>query len=372
MSKSGAYNLPSLRSSLKKAAAAGSKKVAESKSTGQAKRKRNSSASDVSYRKRRLEDEIILIEQSASPGLRMNPSSPCPTTPSDPSEPPSPLTFDKFSAFMGKNVLPQFEDVRKRIESVSSQVHTNSADIARLKTQFEAIRSGPSHIGHDPDTRRYDMARRSIRIWPVAGSTEEELWSNTGVFIHNVLKVPADEMRDERITDIRRLRSPGASRIKDEVLVVFCDLENRDLVTSYARNLANHVDKDGSPSAGLRMDIPVQLMGTFRLLENHGKALRDRYGPEFRRHIRYDDQNRSLFLNIRIPGESSWTRISPALAQSFAEEKERSASTRDRLGLVATNRSTFSPPALMRGPPQQVQIQGTTYRRPRSIPEHSS
>ena len=72
---------------------------------------------------------------------------------------------------------------------------------------------------------------------------------------------------------------------------MFCDLEARDLVTSYARNLASKVGSDGKPTAGLRMNIPPRLMSLFKLLEAHGRRLKQRYGTELKRHVHFDDDD---------------------------------------------------------------------------------
>ena len=118
-------------------------------------------------------------------------------------------------------------------------------------------------------------------------------------------------MNDERIAEVRRLRLSGAGRIKDKVLVIFCGIESRDTVTSYAKSLAEQVSSDGTPLAGLRMEIPSHLMGLIRLLEGHGRNLKKKYGAEFKRHIRFYDTERSLYLNVRLPGDDAWTRIGP-------------------------------------------------------------
>ena len=57
-------------------------------------------------------------------------------------------------------------------------------------------------------------------MWPVKGTSEAELWRNTGIFLHSTLSIPHDEMEEERISEIRRMRT-GGNRIKDEALVVF-------------------------------------------------------------------------------------------------------------------------------------------------------
>ena len=159
-------------------------------------------------------------------------------------------------------------------------------------------------------------------------------------------------MNEEQIAEVRRVRSAG-KLIKNEVLVVFIDLESRDTVTSYARNLASQKDAQGNPTAGLRLDIPSQLMGIFKLLEAHGRKLRARYGPDFKRHVRFDDSERSLFLNVKLPGEESWSHVSPSLARSIEKEDEQSAATRGRYGY---SKPTGSP-----------LIHGDGNRRPRTF-----
>ena len=57
-------------------------------------------------------------------------------------------------------------------------------------------------------------------------------------------------------------------------------LESRDLVISYTRNLSEAGGADGSPTAGLRLDIPIHLMGVFKLLKNHGHK---KCGKDFKR-----------------------------------------------------------------------------------------
>ena len=66
------------------------------------------------------------------------------------------------------------------------------------------------------------------------GTTEDDIWKGTGVFLHTTLKIPADEVDETRIEYIRRMRTPRLGRIKDELLVIFNDLETRDCVAGYA------------------------------------------------------------------------------------------------------------------------------------------
>ena len=53
----------------------------------------------------------------------------------------NPLTFDSFKKFMGDNVLPQFEAVNKKFDTITSRVDANSAEIAKLKEDLTKVRT---------------------------------------------------------------------------------------------------------------------------------------------------------------------------------------------------------------------------------------
>ena len=315
----GAYNLPSLRSSVNSVNKKSDNPRRRSESTS--KRKRDSSSPDVSLRRRRVDSS-----NGSSPLLRM----------ADQDEP---LTFDKFTRYMNEHVLTKITDVNNKVDSVSVQVSKHTVEIRSIQAELEKIKTSganytPVPNPEDPHISRYNLSRRSIRLWPIKGKTEDEIWLAVGNFIHDTLRVPDHEMDQNKIETVRRIRS--GQRIQDEALVVFVNLESRDLVTSYAHNLAECVDTNGRPTAGLRMDIPPKLMSLFKLLENHGRCLKIRYGPEFKRHVRFDDAEHSLFLNVRLPGEEGWTRISADFVRSISREIEMSSETRNRLGYLPT------------------------------------
>ena len=50
------------------------------------------------------------------------------------------------------------------------------------------------------------------------------------------------------------------------------------------------------------------------------------------RDIRFDDGERSLFLNVKFPEEDSWTRIDPSFAREVRDEENRSDAARQKLG----------------------------------------
>ena len=55
-------------------------------------------------------------------------------------------------------------------------------------------------------SQEYQLARRSVRLWPIAGETEEDIWGNVGDFIHDVLKVPHGDVKQDDIVAVERVR----------------------------------------------------------------------------------------------------------------------------------------------------------------------
>ena len=74
------------------------------------------------------------------------------------------------------------------------------------------------------------------------------------------------------------------SKITAELVVTFADVEGRDIIKSYANGLA-----ESKGEAGLRLDIPPCLKGSFKILNDHGLAMVRIYGREVKRNIKFDD-----------------------------------------------------------------------------------
>ena len=130
-------------------------------------------------------------------------------------------------------------------------------------------------------------------------------------------------------------------KIRDEVLVTFTNVRIRDMVASYASNLANY--KKASSPINFRLEIPDYLRGVFRTLESHGHSMRERFGPGFRRHIKYDDSKKTLVMDVCKPNETKWIRVDHEFAQSELQLlKPNSDSARERLGCQTSNSGSQS------------------------------
>ena len=99
-------------------------------------------------------------------------------------------------------------------------------------------------------------------------------------------------------------------------MVSFATIRARDLVYSYARNLGQCIDDDGNPTAGLRIEIPDQLLGDYKTLEQYGHAMKQKHKIGFKRHIKLDDSILGLYMDIYLPKQKEWVRIDMELART--------------------------------------------------------
>ena len=136
-------------------------------------------------------------------------------------------------------------------------------------------------------------------------------------FVRGPLDVQQEEVPDLQIESIRRTRVSPKSLVRDEVVVVFKDANTRGLLASKGRNLARYVGSNGKPEAGIRMDIPAYLTSTFQMLENHAFNIKRHNGPGTRKYIKFDEPTLDLYLEVKLPEEERWIRISPTQARGL-------------------------------------------------------
>ena len=136
--------------------------------------------------------------------------------------------------------------------------------------------------------------------------------------------IDVKDMGQDDIEEIYRVNEKvQPDRIKDEVVVNFFDKRKRDIVFSNAPGLASAIDAEGRPTAGLRLEIPPEIDDTFRLLSRFGTRLRARHGDGTKRHIRFDEFAGSLYVNVKLPEDVTWTRVTPEMARQDLEMSMR-------------------------------------------------
>ena len=340
----------------------------------------------------RIVDQLAVQEASASPLLKKSKLLSKPTTPPDPDPDPaqSPtaapepnnmaLTMAEFREYMEKNTNRRLENLDKAMGGLTSEVRGNSdrisaqeglikrnqSEISEIRTELERMKavppdwppvwpSAPPTRSAEPSTSReneaqYDRARRSLRLWPVLGSTTVEIWSATRAFLTDKLKVT--DVGESAVESITRAKTPSGPGVQDEVIVVFRDAQVRDRMIGCAAALSDFVDTNGRPTAGMRMEIPPMLNQAFKTLFRYGKALRARHGKGTRRHVKFDDTTRSLYLNAKLPGDVSWSKVSLELASKGVKARQAltDGEIEKRLDITGT---PASPPAPARLPAPQ-------------------
>ena len=155
----------------------------------------------------------------------------------------------------------------------------------------------------------------------MVGNTPEEIFNAAGIFLGTNLGLEG-VIDKSVIDDISRAAEPSGPGARDEVLVRFRDSASRDRVMGCAAKLAPFIDAEGKPTAGLRIEVPLHLRPTFKLLFRYGQTLRTRHGPGTRRHVKFDDHLRSLYLNVKLPGDENWSRVSAEVARRGLATKD--------------------------------------------------
>jgi hypothetical protein len=170
--------------------------------------------------------------------------------------------------------------------------------------------------------------------------TQEELWEKVGIFIHETLGIDEEDVRQEQLERVRRVKTGRRNISKDEVSVLFYERGVRDIVAKSAPKLADFFDQEGKPTAGIKLEVPAHLMGDFSILQSHGHDLRTKFGKDFKRHFKFDDARELIYLEVKLPGEDKWNKISAGLARSMKDETDREAEDelRRKLGARAQDR----------------------------------
>lgn len=158
---------------------------------------------------------------------------------------------------------------------------------------------------------QYWRSRRSAKVFPIEGVTEAELRAGLQEFLVIKLNMPSDGVGESEVEHVRRVRLRRGKQNLNEVIVLFADIDTRDRVVSYARNLAPFVDQAGKPTAGIRFDIPDHLSGVHRTLLQYGHAMWEKHNRDkgFKRNIRFDETEQAFCMDIKFPHREDWITV---------------------------------------------------------------
>lgn len=190
------------------------------------------------------------------------------------------------------------------------------SDQARVEPSREETSAATS--SSDRRSEAYSTARRSLRLWPV--SREGSLRDRTVEFMVHELLLDQQYASDLEFS-VKRVGNPRASGpapangVRDEVLVEFKSIRDRDDVRSHAKNLERR-------GRGLRLEVPDHLWPSFRVLQNIGYELKQKH-DSLKRNVLFDDASEDLKLDVCIGGQ--WRTIYPSGARESLSKLTRTS-----------------------------------------------
>ena len=130
--------------------------------------------------------------------------------------------------------------------------------------------------------------------------------------------------------------------------MLFSEVSTRDSVIGSSHMLAELVDKanNNMPKAGIRIVVPNHLKSTEKQLSDYGRRLRLKHGRGTKTHIKFDDGDKSIYLNIKLRGDNFWSRIYPEYARDWLKKLKWNDAEKlnKRLNSAVTeNSSSFEP-----------------------------
>jgi hypothetical protein len=87
----------------------------------------------------------------------------------------------------------------------------------------------------------------------------------------------------------------------------------------------------------VKLDFPDYLSQDFRVLERYGAAVRSKHGKGTKRNIRFCDEKLALYMDVKIPTDLNWMKVTVEMAADLLEEDDQ------RTGRVTRNKLRQKP-----------------------------
>ena len=213
------------------------------------------------------------------------------------------------------------ERIEKKLEERETNIERRIAMIEAKSSRAGALVTSVDSPGKKKKRdQAYEVARRTLKMWPIRGSDLED---SVRVFLKTKLKI--DDDRIKSVGQIAVKISIGrAAKEKAEVLATFETREDRDFVKSMGINLANQ------SSVGMSIHVPGFLLDNFYALSSIGYSIRQNQDG-VKRSIKFDDAIQNIYLDIFIGGK--WKRIHPHEARLALKSVPATSGSNSSLGL---------------------------------------
>ena len=131
-----------------------------------------------------------------------------------------------------KETKVEFQKIQQQLDKLA-EGSSGEKEVEELvrKEIDKREKKEPGPKSDEPEKRAYWWSRKCLKLWPVEGENKEEMGKFLELFIRTKLKIPTGVLVDADVADIRRRRVARGHQ-KSEALVVFADVEARDLVLS--------------------------------------------------------------------------------------------------------------------------------------------
>ena len=151
-----------------------------------------------------------------------------------------------------------------------------------------------------------------MRLWPIVGPNLNESLRDFLVGPLGLDATLADESLSYEVPPVRA-RKP---KLDNEVIVLFPDIDMRDMVRSSASNLA------GKKGMGIRLEIPEKLRPSLRALESVSYLIK-KSNPTLKRNVKFDDETLDLVMDIKLNEDAPWQKIRPDQAKAAKKSQPR-------------------------------------------------
>ena len=250
----------------------------------------------------------------------------------------APHTLDSLAGMIS-TVVSQNHIIVQKFDGVEERLAQNALDIRKLDERFDKAESefasrvdaildsrlggvqgvspgsgvssqplrptSPKTSKQARETDAYWTARRSLRIAPVPN---RDLKNGAIGFVEEHLDADASILHALPPSAFRRPPSNRNSAIREEIIVCFKTLGDRDYIKSLAYKLA------GKKDHVVRLELPSHLLGQHRVLGKAGQELRAGLSGS-KTIIRFDDDNLRLVMDYKTK-DGPWKRLCPDQASA--------------------------------------------------------
>ena len=228
-------------------------------------------------------------------------------------------TTEATVASLGTDVARMQSEILTMKKKADTQARSLSAVVEDIVTRKLSTNPNPAPLPRPLTTsantfeKKYWLARRSLRVWPIPGPDYE---LSLLQFVIERLKIPAGRIERGEFTVVPVI-STGVNNVKDQVIVTFDSIRTRDELKSAARNLSG-TDR----SVGLQLEAPDHLRSHYQAFQKLGFQIKSKH-PALKRNVKFDDVDMALVMDIQTSSTADWKTITYVEARGLLKRAKK-------------------------------------------------